>query len=445
MRSVRLSAPVLLGLLLALAAVPALAQWGPVRQLTVTPENSILPPTGNGLAVMNDNVHIVFADRISSVRQVLYLRSNDGGENFQPYVSVEPQSGNYNFSIAADSAGNVHLINARSAGGLWYRRSTDNGVNWADAVELRESAQKPVLLVTGRSGIHVVDVGADNNFYILSSTDGGATWGGWRAAFSAQGFDGFSVAATGSLFNAAYAYGGMGSAQTYAARSTDGGQNWLPEEQLSATPQTVPVGIWNDGVNVWLSFTIFGASRNFRRSSDGGATWQSEQTLRTVIRSIARAGANIGAVALQEDNRVLFLTSANAGGTWSDTVNISGAQSAARAAPRLAVDATGRAHAVWTSRETGNVEVFYRVGTGVIGVEEERAPVARPAAARLAPNPARSAVRLAGSTPVRLYNRAGVSVAELRPGANDVSRLARGVYFARTAEGADAGKLVKLD
>lgn len=81
----------------------------------------------------------------------------------------------------------------------------------------------------------------------------------------------------------------------------------------------------------------------------------------------------------------------------------------------------------------------------VIGVAGPEEPEPWGDAGRLSPSVARAAVRLHGPDPVLLHDRTGRSVAELRPGQNDIRRLPRGVYFARTAAGADAGKLVILD
>ena len=74
------------------------------------------------------------------------------------------------------------------------------------------------------------------------------------------------------------------------------------------------------------------------------------------------------------------------------------------------------------------------------GVAEGRGPGPRPAAPlRIAPNPARNRVRLAGTESAGLYAPDGRRVAALTPGDNDVSRLVPGLYFVRKGPGAGRG------
>jgi hypothetical protein len=71
--------------------------------------------------------------------------------------------------------------------------------------------------------------------------------------------------------------------------------------------------------------------------------------------------------------------------------------------------------------------------TPAVGVKEsQRRAVQRPDAASVI----RGVLRLSWSEPATLHDAVGRRVMVLGPGANDVSRLAPGVYFARGAEGA---------
>ncbi|MFO7675084.1 MAG: T9SS type A sorting domain-containing protein [bacterium] len=77
------------------------------------------------------------------------------------------------------------------------------------------------------------------------------------------------------------------------------------------------------------------------------------------------------------------------------------------------------------------------------GIAEGRGPGPRPAAPlRVAPNPARSLLRLSGTEGVGLYAPDGRRVALLQPGENDVRHLARGVYFVRRQDTGESARLV---
>jgi hypothetical protein len=61
---------------------------------------------------------------------------------------------------------------------------------------------------------------------------------------------------------------------------------------------------------------------------------------------------------------------------------------------------------------------------------------------RVAPNPARNRVHLAGSETAELYAPDGRRVAALAPGENDVRQLPRGVYFVRRQDSGESVRLV---
>ncbi len=80
------------------------------------------------------------------------------------------------------------------------------------------------------------------------------------------------------------------------------------------------------------------------------------------------------------------------------------------------------------------------------GVAEGQLQAARPPAPlRIRPNPARNQFWLGGSDRAELYVPDGRRVAVLWPGVNDVARLSRGVYFARSPGGGKSARLVLVE
>jgi hypothetical protein len=88
-----------------------------------------------------------------------------------------------------------------------------------------------------------------------------------------------------------------------------------------------------------------------------------------------------------------------------------------------------------------SIEPTKNVNLGYVGVEDSRQLTAN--SLRHLPTVVRRVLYLPGSSlslhPSSLFDRSGRIVLSLRPGANDVSHLAPGVYFVRTAsrEGSD--------
>lgn len=433
-----------IGLML-ICAVSTYADWGAIRQLTVSPDNSNMPYTGRAVAAMGNNLHIVYSDVVGGDRKVLYLRSTDQGTNWASPVVIDEMSYSYTFSIAADSTGNVHFINRRADGGLWYRRSTDNGATWSAPQQITAEVDIPLLLSNGPQNVYIFNVKPTSPplLELYKSTNGGANWN--RTDVVTQtGFQSICAATSGSAIHIAYAYGGMGNAQTYYLRSTDNGTTWSSPRQISTSSQTVPVGIWANGNYLYLSFTIFGQTRNFRRSTDGGANWLNETTLRALISDITFLPTGVAhALSLKDDNRVLWFYSTDNGASWSDTVKISGDAEGARAKPQIAVDGMNDLHAFWTSRQTGNVELFYRFNS--LGIEENPNDILCPPKTKLVtPNPAYNSLRVLSKTPVALYDASGKLAVILTPGENNISNLMPGVYFVRQDE-TNTAKFIKLE
>ncbi len=69
----------------------------------------------------------------------------------------------------------------------------------------------------------------------------------------------------------------------YLRKSNDGGATWQPEVQLTSTQGGYRVGIISSGSNVYLTWMDFRSGTTwdlyFRKSTDGGITWQPEYVL----------------------------------------------------------------------------------------------------------------------------------------------------------------------
>ncbi|MCI0715417.1 MAG: exo-alpha-sialidase [Chlorobi bacterium] len=160
------------------------AQWEPDVWLTNDPAISLIPRNNaRCVAVNGDNVHVVWYDEDDW--EIYYKRSTDNGVSWgtDTRLTYNP-SPSRNPSIT--STGNVvHVVWSDSRDTtpeIYYKHSTDAGVNWGADTRLTfnfNSSQLPSICVSSQV-VHVVWTGdREGNYevYYKRSTDGGTSWG----------------------------------------------------------------------------------------------------------------------------------------------------------------------------------------------------------------------------------------------------------------------------
>jgi len=183
----------------------------------------------------------------------------------------------------------------------------------------------------------------------------------------------------------------------------------------------------------------------YKCSTDNGATWPvspggdtrltSPDSEPSYFPSIAVAGANVHVVWCDgrdgtSGDEVYYKCSSDGGTTWSSDTRLSANDNLQSRHPSIAVADPGL-HVAWYDNRDGNNEVYYkRNPTGNVGIEEghkPQAPSHGPTATivRGVLFLPRSLQAASGS----LLSADGRKVLNLKSGANDVSRLAPGVYF----------------
>jgi hypothetical protein len=173
------------------------------------------------------------------------------------------------------------------------------------------------------------------------------------------------------------------------------------------------------------------------KSSNGGTTWtetgngyfNSTEGLRGLIRT-SDSTLFVGS----EPNGEVF-ASADQGSTWTST----GTTPSGNVIYRFLEVARGDTTFLYAA--TGNSGFVCRAVLSGTGVSEEREPLAvtrRPPTAGIVRGVLEISPQLAANSSrpgIRLLDISGRKVLDLHPGANDVSRLAPGVYFLRSADG----------
>ncbi|UCG91881.1 MAG: exo-alpha-sialidase [candidate division WOR-3 bacterium] len=286
--------------------------WETDTRLTDEPNWSNVP----SVAVLGEKVHVVWEDERDGNLEVYYKRSTDGGTSwetdFRLTDNIEPQG---QPSIAV-SGSYVHVVWGdflMGGSGIYYRRSTDEGATWETEVQICNApgfSFGSSVAVSG-SNVHVVWGDSrhgftNNEIYYRRSTDGGVNWGPETRLTDDDNFsDGPSVAVSGDNVHVAWQDNRDANEEIYYKRSIDGGTNWGTDTRLTDDPN----GSWFPSVAVagtnvhvvWQEDRDGNEEIYYKRSTDGGTTWETDTRLTddpngSQYPSTAVAGTNVHVV-----------------------------------------------------------------------------------------------------------------------------------------------------
>jgi len=224
--------------------------WGAETRLTNDGGSSTRP----SVTAYGSNVHVVWEDTRNGGSEIYYKRSSDAGLTWSSDIRLTNDPGgsytNYNYAWCIGANGNqVHVVwrDSRTNGTqVYYKRSTDGGLNWGADMQLSNGspAWGPSVFVSGLN-VHVVwpdyRDGNEKDYY-KRSTDGGLTWGiDTRLTNNSASSEHSSVSVSGTTVHVVW------------EDTRDG--NW--EIYYKRDPTGNPVGITNINSEVPLEFALF--------------------------------------------------------------------------------------------------------------------------------------------------------------------------------------------
>lgn len=169
-------------------ATSALAQWDPYSVLGNLASQTYATSWSSArrIAASANTVHVVWYDRTLPDYQINYRKSTNAGQNWTAPVALATAVDTWPDPTVAVAGSVVHVAwhqGPDSAGGIWYRRSTDGGQTWNQSRRLTDTlgwgTTRPSLAASG-SDVHLVWLDARRGFgqiYYKRSTDAGVTWG----------------------------------------------------------------------------------------------------------------------------------------------------------------------------------------------------------------------------------------------------------------------------
>jgi len=255
------------------------------------------------------------------------------------YSSTYPLNCANNAKYIASSRDTVHLVWAEGRSGrpkIFYKRSTDGGITWEpDTTLTNDSAAvyPPVLAASGKL-VHVAWMdqrdGRLTQIYYKGSSDGGSTWGpDMRLSVDTVIAWNPCLAASGTEVHLVWHHT-IGRDTTrvhpdiFYRRSTDGGRTWEAVVKLTTdTAYSVSPSATVSGTNVhvaWLDNRTGSWRIYYKRSTDRGITWGPDAALAsagdyTNLPSLAAYGSNIYII-WNRTYQLFYLRSTNDGESW---------------------------------------------------------------------------------------------------------------------------------
>jgi hypothetical protein len=359
-------------------------QWEP--DVRLTNDGGISYPSYNNawnIAANGDTVHIVWFDkRNNNYYAIYYKRSIDKGLSWGEDIALTDGTVNASLDPSIAVSGNVvHVVwhDGRDVGGgyeLYYKRSTDGGLTWETELRLTNAplfSGYASLAVSGNI-VHLTWYDErDGNYevYYKRSTDGGLNWEADTRLTNNPGYSWSpSISVSGNLVHVVWFNDLSGNEEIYYKRSTDGGFTWEEEIRLTNDPafsDNTSIAVSGNDVHVvWMDNRDGNFEIYYLCSTDGGLNWESEARLTffsgsSYNPSITCYGLNLHCV--WYDNRdgnyeIYYKRSTDSGITWEEDFRLT-EDPASSGFPSIAVADT-ILHVVWQDDRDGNLEIYYK-------------------------------------------------------------------------------------
>ena len=220
------------------------AQWQPNVRLTNDISISATSgPNARNIAASGNYLHVVWFDNRDGNYEIYYKRSSDNGLNwgsdtrltFDTAVSKNPS-----VSVANSF---VHVVweDFRNGYDIYYKRSTNNGLNWDSDIQLNNYSggprREPSISANGLF-IHVVwhdfrEIGSE--IYYKRSSNGGVNWSPDTRITDISEFTKIQtcVCVFGTNVHVTWRGDRSENEDIFYKHSTDGGLNWSPDFRIT--------------------------------------------------------------------------------------------------------------------------------------------------------------------------------------------------------------------
>ncbi len=262
--------------------------WGADIRLT----NFIAPSEYPTVSVSDSVVHVVWRDNRHGNMELYYKRSIDAGVTWSADIRLTNNSAVQWYPSLFSSKLDVCIVwqDARDLNDeIYCKRSADGGVTWGADTRLTNNtfdSQYPSIAISS-SEVHVVwfeNRDGNQEIYYKKSTDGGINWGADTRLTNNAGDSWYpTLSVNGSVVHVVWYDSRDGNDEIYYKRSTDGGLNWGPDVRLTNNTFNSfgpSISVSGSIVHiVWVDWLDGNREIYYKNSIDGGVTWGSNTRL----------------------------------------------------------------------------------------------------------------------------------------------------------------------
>ncbi len=356
------------------------SQWSADTRLTNDAAGSYTSLNNKWCVAANGSVvHAVWQDHRDGNGEIYYKRSADGGATWGADTRLTNNTSSSLSPCVAVSGAQVNVVWYDNRDGnfeIYFKRSTDGGVTWGTDTRLTNNSSDSYGQSASASGTRIYIVWTDyrdgnEEIYHKYSTDGGTTWSADMRLTNNTSSSGYpSVAVSGLLVNVVWQDNRDGNNEIYYKRSTDGGVNWDTDTRLTNNTYTseIPsVALSGSQINV-----VWGDGRDgnmeiyYKRSTDGGLTWEADTRLTNNTNSsreasVAASGSVVN-ITWRDDRdgnqEIYYKRSTDGGVNWDADTRLT-SNSAYSYSSSIAVSGS-QVHIVWYDDRDGNNEIYYK-------------------------------------------------------------------------------------
>jgi hypothetical protein len=458
-------------LIIMMYAFTAIAQWE--TEYNLTGGSSYPSLSRGCMAANGNYINVVWSDSRDGNSEIYYKRSTDSGLNWgaDTRLTNDPDLSGSPTVTALGTFVHITWVDFRNGNPeIYYKHSTDYGASWEAVQRLTNDAAASLFPFISASGndLHIAWVDERNGnkeIYYKLSTNKGVSWGAdFRLTQDPLVSDNVSIVSSGSFVHTAWEDTRDGNYEIYYKRSTNGGTSWDAVSRITnstETSQYASISVTGTAVHiVWVEQLGSNSEIYYIRSVNNGLNWDASIRLTnnsaiSEFPAVFSAGLYIHAVwdDFRDGNQeIYYKRSTDGGATWNNSVTRLTNDPEDSKVPSVCV--TGSAlHVIWSDKRLGSPELFYkRNSTGnPVGITGTTSEI--PSEFSLTqnyPNPfnpvtnIRFSVPKSGVVKLTIYDAAGREAAVLfncRLSAGtynydfNASHLASGIYFYRLESG----------
>jgi len=205
------------------------------------------------LSASSSGLHLVFEDDNNYMNrwQINYRRSLDGGKSWSNLIKISGK-GIYAINPSITSNGDsVHIVWQEFRNGEWgifYRKSSNGGMTWSTPIQISfAKVERPLVREIDSPWFPVIDSIDGENIYIsragqyhyirlISSLDGGVSWGDSRTVSENNFSITPDISIVGSELHVTWAKFTEFNWEIYYKKSLDDGKSWIDETNITTHP-----------------------------------------------------------------------------------------------------------------------------------------------------------------------------------------------------------------